>query len=41
MANKKSVSIKLKSSGPNSGPFDIFDLSGNKLASNLTIQDLI
>jgi hypothetical protein len=41
MSNKKTISIKLKSSGSNQGPFDILDLLDNLLLSNVTRQQLI
>ena len=39
--SNKTVSIKLKSSGSNQGPFDILDLLDNLLLSNVTRQQLI
>jgi len=41
MANKKTISIKLTASGPGAGPFDILDISGNVLKSDVSKDDLI
>ncbi len=41
MANKKTVSIKLTSSGPGAGPFDILDSSGNVIKSDVSKESLI
>lgn len=38
---KITISIKLTLSGPNVGPFDIIDMSGNVIVSNLSKQELI
>lgn len=41
MPNKKTVSIKLTSSGPGAGPFDILDSSGNVIKSDVSKESLI
>ena len=41
MANKKTISIKLTASGPGAGPFDILDISGNVVKSDVSKDDLI
>jgi hypothetical protein len=37
----KTISIKLKESGPSVGPFDIYDQSGNIIAENVPKSDLV